>query len=58
MLIAVSYNKKKVQWFEFMFGTFISGGMILFAMADFQVYPKFDFFGLSFIIYIIIIFIF
>ncbi len=45
MLIAVMYNGKKVHWFEFMFGTFISLGMVLFAVADFQVYPKFDFIG-------------
>jgi hypothetical protein len=45
MLIAVMYNKKKVHWFEFMFGSFISLGMVLFAVADFQVYPKFDFIG-------------
>ena len=47
MLIAVTYNSKKVQWFEFMFGIFISLGMVLFAAADFQVYPKFDFIGMS-----------
>lgn len=46
MFIAVCYNKKKVQWFEFMFGVFISLGMILFAAADFQVYPNFNFFGI------------
>lgn len=45
MIIAMLYNKKKVHWFEFMFGVFISIGMILFAVADFQVYPKFDFIG-------------
>ena len=45
MLIAVIYNSKKVLWFEFMFGVFISAGMVLFAAADFQVYPKFDFIG-------------
>ena len=47
MLIAMSYNNKKVQWFELMFGIFISFGMVLFAAADFQVYPKFDFIGTS-----------
>lgn len=45
MLIAVLYNGKKVHWFEFMFGTFISTGMVFFAAADFHVYPKFDFIG-------------
>ena len=45
MLIAVSYNKKKVQWYEFLFGGFISIGMVLFAAADFQVYPNFNFIG-------------
>lgn len=48
MLIAVSLNKKKVHWFEFMFGVFISIGMVLFAAADFQVYPNFDFVGAQF----------
>jgi hypothetical protein len=28
-----------------MFGSFISLGMVLFATADFQVYPNFDFIG-------------
>lgn len=46
MLIAVSYNKKKVQAFEFFFGCLISGGMVLFALADISVYPNFDFFGI------------
>lgn len=45
MIIAVLYNKKKVHWFEFAFGTLISVGMIFFAVADFQVYPKFNFIG-------------
>jgi adenosine 3'-phospho 5'-phosphosulfate transporter B3 len=42
MLIAVSYNNKKVAWYEFMFGSTISLGMVLFAAADFQVSPQFD----------------
>jgi adenosine 3'-phospho 5'-phosphosulfate transporter B3 len=45
MMIAVGYNKKKVQWFEFVFGVIISLGMVLFAFADFQVYPNFNFLG-------------
>ena len=45
MLIATVYNKKKVQWFEFIFGAFISLGMIFFAAADFNVYPSFNFIG-------------
>jgi adenosine 3'-phospho 5'-phosphosulfate transporter B3 len=45
MLIAMTYNNKKVAWFEFVFGAIISVGMILFAAADFQVYPNFDFIG-------------
>ena len=45
MVIAVLYNRKKVQPFEFGFGSLISVGMILFAVADFQVYPKFDMIG-------------
>ena len=47
MLIAVLYNNKRVQWFEFMFGTFISLGMILFAVADFEVSPKFNYYGIG-----------
>jgi adenosine 3'-phospho 5'-phosphosulfate transporter B3 len=46
MLIAIVYNKKRVQWFELMFGVLISGGMIFFAWADFQVYPNFDIVGI------------
>ena len=48
MVISVFYNHKKVYWFEFMFGTFISCGMILFAMADFEVSPNFNYFGMIF----------
>ena len=47
MIIAMIYNKKKVQPFEFFFGALISMGMVLFAAADFQVYPNFDFIGKS-----------
>jgi multisubunit Na+/H+ antiporter MnhE subunit len=50
MIIAVILNNKKVYWFEFMFGIFISAGMVLFAMADFQVSPKFDYIGIQYII--------
>lgn len=45
MLIAVTYNKKKVQGFEFFFGICLSLGMIFFAAADFTVSPNFDFIG-------------
>ena len=45
MLIAVIYNRKRIPWFEFMFGGFISLGMVFFAAADFHVYPNFDFIG-------------
>ena len=45
MLIAVIYNKKKVQGFEFIFGITLSLGMIFFAAADFTVSPNFDFIG-------------
>jgi hypothetical protein len=45
MLIAVTYNKKKVQGFEFIFGVTLSLGMIFFAAADFTVSPNFDFIG-------------
>ena len=46
MIIAMIYNGKKVHNFEFGFGTIISLGMVLFAAADFQVYPNFDFVGI------------
>lgn len=46
MLIAVLYNNKKVHAIEFGFGALISAGMVLFAVADFQVYPNFDFIGI------------
>jgi len=46
MIIAMVYNGKKVHNFEFGFGTIISLGMVLFAAADFQVYPNFDFVGI------------
>ena len=46
MIIAVSFNKKKVKSFEFVFGALISVGMIFFATADFQVSPNFNFFGI------------
>jgi solute carrier family 35 (adenosine 3'-phospho 5'-phosphosulfate transporter), member B3 len=46
MVIAMIYNKKKVHSFEFGFGFLISMGMVLFATADFQVYPKFNFVGI------------
>lgn len=47
MVIALLLNNKKVMWFEFAFGILISLGMVLFAVADFQVYPKFDLVGES-----------
>lgn len=47
MAIASLYNHKKVHWFEYLFGSFISVGMIMFATADFQVYPNFNFVGAS-----------
>ena len=46
MVIALLLNNKKVHYFEFGFGSLISVGMILFAVADFQVYPQFDFIGI------------
>lgn len=45
MLIAVLYLNKRVAWYEFVFGILISLGMVLFAAADFHVYPNFDFVG-------------
>lgn len=46
MIIAMVYNKKRVRSSEFFFGTLISLGMILFATADFNVSPNFDFVGI------------
>lgn len=46
MIIAVLFNKKKVHSFEFMFGFLISLGMVLFALADFHVYPNFNIVGI------------
>ena len=45
MIIAVCYNNKTVHWYEFLFGTLISCGMVLFAVADFTVSPNFNFLG-------------
>ena len=45
MIIAVGFNNKQVYWFEFMFGTFISMGLVFFAAADFTVYPDFNTLG-------------
>jgi solute carrier family 35 (adenosine 3'-phospho 5'-phosphosulfate transporter), member B3 len=45
MIIAVLYNKKRVGCQEFTFGALISLGMVFFAVADFHVYPNFDFVG-------------
>lgn len=56
MLIAVSYNNKTVHWFEFMFGAFISLGMVLFAAADFTVSPKFDILGTYVIDYMYLVY--
>ena len=47
MLIAVAFNHKHVSWYEFMFGGFISLGMVFFAAADFNAYPNFNFIGNS-----------
>ena len=46
IVISSWLNKKRVQPFEYVFGLFISMGMILFAIADMQVSPKFDPFGI------------
>jgi len=45
MLIAITVNKKTIHWYELLFGSFISAGMVLFAAADFQVLPNFNFLG-------------
>jgi hypothetical protein len=39
ILIAMAMNKKRVKMSELFFGLLISLGMVLFAVADFQVYP-------------------
>jgi len=46
MMIAVAYNKKNVQNYEFALGGIISLGMVCFAVADFTVYPNFNPLGL------------
>lgn len=47
MLIAVSYNHRQVQAFQFVYGGFISLGMVLFAAADFNSYPNFNMYGIG-----------
>lgn len=47
IIIAILLNKKKVLWFEIMFGCIISAGMVLFAAADFQVLPNYSPLGLA-----------
>ena len=46
LAISTCLNKKRVYWFEYVFGALISVGMILFATADFQSSPDFDFIGI------------
>ena len=46
MVIAVVYNRKKIQGYEFALGACVSLGMVLFAVADFNVSPNFNFLGL------------
>jgi adenosine 3'-phospho 5'-phosphosulfate transporter B3 len=46
MLIARVYNKRQIPAYEFGFGVLISVGMIVFAVADFNVSPDFDFTGI------------
>jgi drug/metabolite transporter (DMT)-like permease len=42
MIIAVLYLRKRVNGFEFFFGAVISIGMVIFAWADFHVYPNYN----------------
>ena len=42
MIIAVLYLRKRVNGFEFFFGALISLGMVIFAWADFHVYPNYN----------------
>ena len=46
MIIAVMYNRKKIQGYEFVLGAGLSLGMVLFAVADFKVSPNFNLLGL------------
>lgn len=46
LFIATCLNNKKVYWFEYVLGAFISIGMILFAAADMQSSPSFSFIGI------------
>ncbi len=47
MFIATFVNKKRVSTSEYVFGLLISTGMVLFAFADFTVYPNFHVLGLA-----------
>jgi solute carrier family 35 (adenosine 3'-phospho 5'-phosphosulfate transporter), member B3 len=47
MVIAMLYNKKRIQGYEFALGACVSVGMVLFAIADFKVSPNFNFLGLA-----------
>ncbi len=46
MFIATFVNKKRVSYYEYLFGALISIGMVLFAFADFSVYPNYHFVGI------------
>ena len=46
MAIAVLYNQRHVQAFQFIYAGFISLGMIFFAAADFTTYPEFNSYGI------------
>lgn len=45
IIIAMAMNKKRVKLSELFFGLLISLGMVLFAVADFQVSPNANAFG-------------
>ena len=45
MIVAIFLNKKNIRWYELLGGVLISVGSILFAVADFRVYPDYSLAG-------------
>ena len=46
MIISTFVNKKRVSNYEYICGSLISAGMVLFAFADFTVYPNYHLIGI------------
>ena len=46
MGIAVLYNQRHVQTYQFIYAGFLSIGMIFFAAADFTTYPEYNSYGI------------